>query len=59
MFWIWVALIIVLSLMVLFLYSACVISSRCSRLEEMEEYKNEKWIIIWVRKRRFSIKFTR
>lgn len=42
MFWIWFVLIIVLALMVLFLYSACVISSRCSRVEEMEEYKNEK-----------------
>jgi len=59
MFWIWFILILVLALMVLFLYSACVISSRCSRIEEMEEYKNEKWIIIWIRERRFCIKFTR
>jgi len=35
-------IIIFLSLLILFLYSACVISSRCSRLEELEEQINDK-----------------
>lgn len=37
-----VLIILIISLLILFLYSACVISSRCSRLEELEEQINVK-----------------
>lgn len=35
-------IILIISLLILFLYSACVVSSRCSRLEELEEQINVK-----------------
>jgi len=37
-----ILIIIILTLLILFLYSACVISSRCSRIEELEEQINDK-----------------
>lgn len=37
-----VLIILIISLLILFLYSACVVSSRCSRLEELEEQINVK-----------------
>lgn len=37
-----VLIILIISLLILFLYSACVVSSRCSRLKELEEQINVK-----------------
>lgn len=37
-----VLIILIISLLILFLYSACVIASRCSRIEELEEQINVK-----------------
>ena len=37
-----ILIVIGLALIILFLYSACVISSRCSRIEERMEEENER-----------------